>query len=307
MAGLVGVPAEGLAFTESASAARSAVLSAWPFEEGDTVGVVPSEWGPNLEAFATRGLRLVELATCPEGRVDLEQLERRLATAPPTIVHLTQAASHRPLVQPVAEVGELCRAAGVALWVDAAQALGHMDTAVGADVVYAPARKWLAGQRGVGVLAVRAEWWSSLRVQRSAMDNGERPVVHRLEHPEAHVAGRVALCAAVHEYLDAGPCTVWQRLAQVGLRTRETLSGLPGWQVVDGPEAQGAISALRPTEGQDVTATRARLLANHEMLTTAALPPRAPREMTEPLLRISPHVDCSTDALHRLRNALAAT
>ena len=50
---------------------------------------------------------------------------------------------------------------------------------------------------------------------------------------------------------------------------------------------------------------RARLLAEHGILTTASLPIRAPRDMATPLLRISPHVDCTADALLRLRAALS--
>jgi hercynylcysteine S-oxide lyase len=63
-------------------------------------------------------------------------------------------------VQPVAAAAALCRAAGVPLWVDAAQALGHVDAACGADAVYATSRKWLTGPRGVGapsaIVALRA-------------------------------------------------------------------------------------------------------------------------------------------------------
>ena len=40
---------------------------------------------------------------------------------------------------------QLCRAAGVPLVLDAAQSLGHVDTDLGADVVYGTSRKWLAG------------------------------------------------------------------------------------------------------------------------------------------------------------------
>jgi len=41
-------------------------------------------------------------------------------------------------------------------------------------------------------------------------------------------------------------------------------------------------------------------------VTTAGAAARAPREMTEPLLRISPHVDCTADDLALLRQALLA-
>ena len=102
LAALLGVPPDGVAFVESASAALAALLAAWPLRPGDTVAVAPSEWGPNLTAFGNAGLTIAELPAREDGTVDLDHLERFLATTPPAFVHLTQVASHRTLVQPVA-------------------------------------------------------------------------------------------------------------------------------------------------------------------------------------------------------------
>jgi pyridoxal 5-phosphate dependent beta-lyase len=306
LARLLGVPPAGLAFVESGSAALQALLTAWPLQPGDTVAVLPSEWGPNLAAFGYRGLRLIELAAGDDGAVDLDRLERFLAATPPAFVHLTHVTSHRPLVQPVAEVAALCRDAGVPLWVDAAQALGHVDTACGADVLYATSRKWMTGPRGVGLLAVSERWWETLRVRTSPMDVPDAAAVRRLESHEANVPGRIGLCTAVREFVDAGPEQVWLRLAEVGTLTRQALHDLPGWAVVEAGGASSAITALRATAGQDIRAACARLVAAHGIVTTAGATWRAPRDMTEPLLRISPHVDCTADDLGVLRSALQA-
>lgn len=306
LAGLLGVRADGLAFVESATAARTALLGAWPFKAGDTVAVVPSEWGPNLEAFSGAGLQIAELAARPDGLVDLEALQGFLASSPPAAVHLTQVASHRGLVQPVAEAARLCQAAGVPLWVDAAQALGHVDTATGADAVYSTSRKWLAGPRGVGMLGIAEQWWDKLAIRAEAMAPSDWPVMRLLESHEAHVAGRVGLSVAVREHLDLGPAAVWQRLRELGRATRIALDRLPGWQVVDPVDAPSAITALRPTDGQNLAATRGRLIDDHGIATTVAGTARAPREMREPFLRISPQVGCSDDDLAQLRTALAA-
>ncbi|HEY1625772.1 MAG TPA: aminotransferase class V-fold PLP-dependent enzyme [Streptosporangiaceae bacterium] len=305
---LLGVPADGVAFVENAEAALDRLLRIWPLAEGDTVVVAPSEWGPNLHAFAERGLRIAQTAADGDGLVDLAALERLLASDPPAAVHLTQVASHRPLVQPVAAVAAICAAAGVPLWVDAAQALGHVPTACGADVVYSTSRKWLTGPRGVGVLAVAGQWWDKLRIQPPELLRGAFGTPLRYVEPgEAHMAGRIGLCNAVREFIEAGQEAVWQRLAEVGTQTREALADLPGWSVVPAPAGAGsAITGLRPDEGQSVTETRSRLLAEHSIVTTAALPGRAPREMTGPLLRVSPHVDCTADDLARLHKALRA-
>lgn len=307
---LLGVPAAGVAFVQSAEAALLSLLAAWPLRPGDTVAVVPAEWGPNLHAFADRGLRITELATDGDGAADLTALDQALADDPPAVVHLTQVTSHRALLQPVAQAAALCHAAGVPLWVDAAQALGHVDTACGADAIYAPSRKWLTGPRGVGVLGVTDRWWDRLRVSASDLEASMRPAeaspVWLIEATEANVPGWVGLCTAVREYVAAGPERVQQRLAAVGRQTREALADLPGWTVVGPADAGSAITALRAANGQDVFETRERLLREHGIVTTAGAVTRAPREMTEPLLRISPHVDCTPDDLELLHKALLA-
>ncbi|MET0323796.1 MAG: aminotransferase class V-fold PLP-dependent enzyme [Ilumatobacteraceae bacterium] len=306
---LLGAPAAGVAFVESATAGRDALLAAWPLAIGATVAVAPSEWGPNLDAFAHRGLHLRPLTVTVDGTVDLDALAALLDDDPPDVVHLTHVASHRPLVQPVAAVVELARAAGVPVWVDAAQALGHVDTAAvpgGPDAVYANSRKWLNGPRGVGVVAVAEHHWSTLRPLRLASVPADASPVRHLESHEANIAGRLGFAVALDEHVALGPVLVRQRLADVGRLTREALAATTGWDVVGNTDAPVAITALRPTAGQDVVATRARLLAEHGIVTTVAAPARAPRELTAPLLRVSPYVDVTPSALARLRLALEA-
>ncbi|HVC13339.1 MAG TPA: ergothioneine biosynthesis PLP-dependent enzyme EgtE [Acidimicrobiales bacterium] len=309
LARLVGIPADGIAFVESASVALGVLLEVWPFGADPCVGVVPSEWGPNLAAFARRGLRTVELPVDGDGHVDLAGLARHLSKDPPSLVHLTQVASHRPLVQPAADVAAVCRASGVPLVVDAAQALGHVDTASGADVVYATSRKWLTGPRGVGVLAVDPRWHDRLRDALVALEPvaaADEPIGSWLSSRESHVAGRVGLGVAAREHLGLGAEAVRARLAAVGRATREVLGDLDDWEVVGPVDEPCAITALRPTSGQDVMDVRARLLHEHRIVTTGQQLFRAPHDMSSPTLRISPHVDVETGDLARLREALAS-
>jgi hercynylcysteine S-oxide lyase len=308
LAGLLGVPPAGLAFTEGAESALNVLLAAWPLRAGDTVAVVPSEWGPNLDAFTRRGLRLAEIPVDGGGVADLAALEGMLTRDPPALVHLDHVTSHRALIQPAAAAAALCQAAGVPLWVDAAQALGHVDAACGADAIYATGRKWLTGPRGVGLLGVTEPWWDRLAISASELATRELPVdaspVWLVMAREANVAAWAGMCTAVREFTAAGPARVWDRLAAVGGQTRQALADLPGWAVAGPAGAGSAITALRPANGQDVATVRARLLGEHGIVTTAAGVTRAPRDMTEPLLRISPHVDCTPQDLARLRNAL---
>ncbi|GAB3666340.1 ergothioneine biosynthesis PLP-dependent enzyme EgtE [Nocardioides korecus] len=304
---LLGTDPAGVAFVESATRALDVLLECWPLPPGARVGVAPSAWEPNVESLRHRGLVPELLPVDGVGVVDLEGLARRLALDPPHLVLVDQAAAHRGLVQPVVDVAALGRAHGVPVWVDAAQSLGHLDAVTGADAVLATSRKWLAGPRGVGVLAVAPEHRAALRVKRLAK-HADADVVRRLESDEAHVAGRVGLGVAVRELHDLGPHRVRDRLREVGARVREAALDLPGWRA-DRPEAPaGATTTLLPTRGQDVGVERERLLREHRVVTTVCLPWRAPVDMaaTGPGLRLSPHVDLTDEALLTVCRALAA-
>jgi pyridoxal 5-phosphate dependent beta-lyase len=302
LGGLVGMAAADVVFVESAQAALAALLAAWRLPAGARVARLPGEYAPNAALLRDAGLEAVPMAVDADGRADVEALGRLLATDPPRFVHLTHVASHRGVVQPAAEVAALCREHGVPLVLDAAQSLGHVDVDLGADVVYSTSRKWLAGPRGVGVLCVRpavaAELVPVLPVP------ADLPPLRALESGEAHVAGRVGLVLAVGEHLAAGPDRVRARLAALGRAGRQVLDGAAGWRVVEPLDEPTAVTTLRPPDGVDVVATRARLLSEHGIVTTAAGRERAPDEMTGPVLRVSPHLDGTVDDLEDLAAAL---
>ncbi len=297
-----------MAFVESATAALDVLLEVWPSPRGARVGVAAAEWGPNLERLEHHGWAVELLAVDGTGVLALDALEARLASDPPDLVLVDQVAAHRGLVQPAEVVVALCRAHGVPVWLDAAQAVGHVEVPVGADAVVATSRKWLTGPRGVGMMAVAEPHRSSLRVRRPAK-HPDWPAMRLLESEEAHVAGRVGLGVAVQEHLALGTDVVAARLAEVGSLVREAVGMLGGWDVVQPDAPASSTTALVPVAGQDVVRTRARLLGEHDILTSVCLPWRAPREMADgvgALLRLSPHVDLTEDDLERVCKALSA-
>ncbi len=302
LGGLVGMAAADVVFVESAEAALAALLAAWRLPAGARVACLPGEYAPNAARFGAAGLAIEPMAVDGDGRADVAALGRLLAAAPPRFVHLTHVASHRGVVQPAAEVAALCREHGVPLVLDAAQSLGHVDVDLGADVVYSTSRKWLAGPRGVGVLCVRPAVTAELTPVLPGP--ADLPPLRALESGEAHVAGRVGLVLAVGEHLAAGPDRVRARLSALGRAGRQVLDGAAGWRVVEPLDEPTAVTTLRPPDGVDVVATRARLLTEHGIVTTAAGPERAPAEMTGPVLRVSPHLDGTVDDLEALAAAL---
>ncbi len=294
IAGLLGHDPDDTVFVQSATAALAVLLQVWRLPVGSTVLVSPGEYGPNLELFRRWGLVTEPISTADSvGHVDLDALRTRMQANPPTLVHLSHLGSHRGVVQPAAEVITIARAAGVPVVVDAAQALGHVDSALGADAVYATSRKWLAGPRGVGVLAVRPHLLDTPAIE--------------LESSEAFVAGRLGLGVAVAEHLTLGPDRVRTRLADLGRSTRETLDGVAGWSTVEPHDEPSATTTLTPPPGwtdAQVKTAQERLLTEQQVLVTLADAWRAPLEATRTVLRISPHLDAGTEELDQLARAL---
>lgn len=306
LAETLGVETDGVVLVDGAAHALDTVLRVAPIARGDAVLVAPSEWGPNLAAFVAAGLEVRMVAVDDTGSFDLDALDRTLAADPPAFVHVTPQASHRALRQPADEILGVCRRHGVALWVDAAQSVGHHAVPAGADVVYGTSRKWLAGPRGIGFLGIGADYCPRLRLDRVApsMRPGAWPL-DAIETHEANYAGRVGLAIALGEYR-AAAAAIHERLTAVGRAVRAAVDELAGWRNVDPVSAPGAITAIEATAGQDVFTVRQRLLAEHGVVTTAGATARAPHDMTVPTLRLSPHVDATDEQIDTVIAALAA-
>ena len=306
VAALTGMLDAEVLFTTGSLHALDLLLGSWP-AEGRTVACLPGEYGPNLAVMAAHGFEVRTLPALDDGRVALDDAAYTLQEDPPDLVHLTVVASHRGIVQPLAMLAQLCRELGLPLVVDAAQALGHVDCVVGADVTYASSRKWIAGPRGVGVLAVQPGLLERLTPRLAPPEwAASFPVARLLEFGEANVAARVAFSVALGEHLEYGPELVRAHLAELGSVARTVLADVPGWQVVEEVEEPSAITTLAPVDGADPEAVRSWLLAERRILTTYAGVQRAPLEMGGPVLRISPHADTTAEDLEVFAEALAA-
>ena len=290
VAALTGFSADDVVFTTGANHALDILLRDWRGPR--TLACLPGEYGPNLLAMARNGFEVTPLPVDAIGRLDVDAAAALLAADPPALVHVTAVGSHRGIVQPTAVMGAVCRQYGIPLVVDAAQALTQLDCAdFMATVTYSTSRKWAAGPRGVGVLAAR----------RGVLSDEVRA---RLAHVESNIAARVGLSVALGEHVAVGPARIRNRLAEVGALTRSALADVSGWQVVEPADEASAITTLTPPDGIDPAVVRSRLIVEHRIVTTYVGFERAPREMTGPALRVSPHVDVTADDLEMLAEAL---
>ncbi|MHA0289457.1 ergothioneine biosynthesis PLP-dependent enzyme EgtE [Mycobacterium sp. C3-094] len=278
-------------FTTGSNHAFDILLADWA---GDRViACLTGEYGPNLAIMARHGFEIRDLPVDGFGRLDLDAVGAALSNDPPALVHLTMLGSHSGVVQPARELAGACRSQGLPLIVDAAQGFAHLDcTDIGADAIYTSSRKWSAGPRGVGVLATRPGLLSDGTQQRIA-------------HAEASVASHVGFSVALGEHLAAGPADIQARLREVGAQTRRALADVAGWHIRENVDEPSAITTLTPPEGVDAAAVREELIAEHSILTTFVGVERAPKELTRPALRVSPHVDVTDDDLAILASALA--
>ena len=149
-----------------------------------------------LKALEKEGFEVTLLPVHENGIVRLSELEE--AIRPDTcLVTIMMANNEIGTIQPVSEIGALCRERGVLFHTDAVQAVGHLPIDVQAekiDMLSSSAHKF-HGPKGVGFLYVRKEVPLMNLIEGGAQERGKRAGTE-------NVAGIVAMAAALKESAD---------------------------------------------------------------------------------------------------------
>jgi cysteine desulfurase/selenocysteine lyase len=210
-------PAHEIVFTKNATEAFNLFARSWgatTLREGDVVVLTEMEHHANLVPWlqlkADRGIELRYLPVTDSFRLDLHDLDERLAGA--KLLSVTGMSNVLGTIPPIRRLADAAHAAGALLAIDAAQLVGHapMDVGdLGVDVACFSAHKML-GPTGIGVLWARAELLESMppflggggMILDVRLD-GFRPaeVPHRFEAGTPPIAEAVGLTAAVR-YLE---------------------------------------------------------------------------------------------------------
>lgn len=250
VAELLGCSPSSVAYCASATDAYTRALSSIAFGRGDVLLTTRDDYISNQIAFMALAKRFgIEVIHAPneaEGGVALDAMRELIRTHRPLLVAVTHIPTSSGLVQPVAEIGKLCRETETLYLVDACQSVGHLVvdvTSIGCDFLTATGRKFLRGPRGSGFLYVSptalergfeplfidmrgARWTDELEYEAVAS-------ARRFEEWESPYALTLGLSEAVRYAVDIGVADASARALALADILRRALELVPGVHVLD--------------------------------------------------------------------------
>ncbi len=217
--------------TESNNLAVKGVAEACR-SKGDHIITALSEHKAILDSckqLEKHGCRVTYLRVQPDGLIDLDQLKNAF-TGRTILVTIMAANNETGVLQPIEEIGQLCRERGVLFHSDAVQALGKVPVDVkraSLDLASLTAHK-LYGPKGCGALYVRSD--AAVRPEPLIHGGGHE---HGLRSGTLNVPGIVGFgkaCAIAQQEMPEESC----RLAGLRNRLRDRLQAALDQIVING-------------------------------------------------------------------------
>ena len=290
----------------------SLVAQGLDWHPGDVVVTTESEFPANLTPWLDLARLGVEVRRIPtrDGAFTAEEVFAA-CDARTRLISLSLVAYHTGFVAPAAEVGEFCRARGIAFGLDAIQAVGAIPVDVAAlapDYLSADGHKWMLGPEGCGLffttpsfralLRPPSGWLNLKRTNPAQYEVGDRPEyvddATKFEIGALPMPGVYALHASIGLLLEVGS-------EAIGARIRAALApleeGLPrlGWKpILHGQEVPSGILSSRPPAGTDPRHAMRHLESNGIACSARA-----------GFLRLSPHFGNEPEDAVRVLDLLA--
>ncbi len=169
-----------------------------------------------LKALEAEGFEVTLLPVHEDGLVRVEELDAALRDST-CLVTIMYANNEIGTIQPIRELGALCRARGVLFHTDAVQAVGHIPLDLqkdNVDLLSASAHKF-HGPKGVGILYARRGVRLTNLIEGGAQERGKRAGTE-------NVPGIAAMATALKEAHDA----MAYNAAQMSKRRDALIAGL---------------------------------------------------------------------------------
>lgn len=253
---------EEIIFTRNATEGINLLAWTWgtgQLTRGDHLLLTAMEHHSNIVPWqrvaSSRGASLVFVELMPDGRLDLDDLERKLK-ARPKFLSVTHMSNVLGVVNPLQDIIALARAAGVSVIVDAAQSVPRIPVdvaALGADFVVFSSHK-MYGPTGIGVVVGKKDLLETMEpflvggdmvktVTREGATWNDLP--WKFEAGTPNVAGGIALGEAVHFLSEVGMERVWEHEQDLVAYTLPRLQNIPGLRLLgpaEAPERGGVFS-----------------------------------------------------------------
>ena len=220
LATFIGAPSKReVVFVRNATEAINLVAYSWGranIAAGDLILSTEMEHHANIvpwqQLAAEKGARLEYVGLTEDGRLDADDLARRLAEGP-KLVAIAQVSNALGTINPVAEITRQAHDAGALVLLDAAQSVPHMPVSVaelGVDFAALSGHKML-GPSGIGALWARRELLDAMppfltggsMIRRVTLEGAEwAEVPWKFEAGTPAIAEAQGLVAAI-DYLEA--------------------------------------------------------------------------------------------------------
>jgi selenocysteine lyase/cysteine desulfurase len=334
VAALLGAGNDEIALVENATFAWHQAFWSLSLRPGDRILTCTVEYASSyvsyLQAQRRRGVAVEVIPDDEHGQVSIDALARLLddgdagggdsGRGPVGLVAVTHVPTNGGVVNPVEDVGRLCRAAGVPFLLDACQSVGQMPVdvdAVGCDFLAATGRKFLRAPRGTGFLYARRSRFQTmdpafldlLGAEWVAPDRYElRPDARRFENWESNLAAIAGLREAVAYARSWGLDAIAERVGYLAEALRARLADVSGVAVHDlGTRRSGIVTFTKDGHpAGEVRQALARQGINVSVSEPSSTRLDADRRHLPPLVRASVHYLTTEAELDRVTAAVAA-